>query len=73
MEKKKPIEIWELPDKTWRWEVYRKYQKPEQEEKNPLARWFCKVISPFTPEGEWGDVYVKEIKEVGAKKLSEVV
>ena len=58
-----PIEIWESLDKSWRWEVYKKYQKPENEAKNQYARWFCKVFSPICPDGELGDVYVSEIKQ----------
>jgi len=58
----KPIEVWESPDGSWKWEVYKKYQKPDKEAKNPYARWFCKVKSPFVPQGELGDVYVKDIK-----------
>ena len=58
----KPIEVWRTPDGSWTWEVYRKYQKPEKEAKNPYARWFCRVKSPFVPQGELGDVYVREIK-----------
>ena len=66
----KPIEIWQSADGTWTWEIYRKYQKPEGEEKNPFARWFCKVKTPIVPEGEFGDVYIREIKSV-ARKVSE--
>jgi len=58
----KPIEVWESADGSWKWEVYKKYQKPEGEAKNPYARWFCKVKSPFVPQGELGDVYIKDIK-----------
>jgi len=67
MDLNKPIDVWETPDGTWRWEVYRKYQKDDDK---PYARWFCKVKSPFTRGGfDIGDVYVKEIKEY-AKKVS---
>ncbi len=62
LKENKPIEVWSTPDGSWKWEVYKKYQKPDKESKNPYARWFCKVKSPFTPQGELGDVYVKEIK-----------
>lgn len=62
-----PLEVWETPDGSWKWEVYRKYQKPEGETKNPFARWFCKVKSPFTPQGELGDVYIKDIKGYAKK------
>jgi hypothetical protein len=81
---RKPIEVWESHDGTWRWEVYQKYQKPENEAKNPYARWFCRVTSPFTSStGDIGDVYVKDIKayarqvykekEVSKKKLKKVM
>jgi hypothetical protein len=68
----KPIEVWETPDGSWRWEVYRKYQKSDD---NPMARWFCRVFSPITREQmssgyELGDVYIREIKSV-ARKVSE--
>ena len=58
-----PYEIWQSADGTWKWLVLKKWQSPEKEANNPYARWFCKVITPIVPEGETGDVYVKEIKE----------
>jgi len=58
-----PIEVWQTQAGDWTWEVYRKYQKPELEDRNPFARWFCLVKSPFVPEGELGDVYVRDIKK----------
>jgi len=66
--RKEPLEIWSTPDGSWTWEVLKKYQKPENEDKNPYARWFCNVKSPYTPDGELGDVYVKEIKKVARRK-----
>jgi len=66
----KPLEVWSTPDGSWTWEVYRKYQKPKGEASNPYARWFCKVKSPFVPNGELGDVYIKDIKS-HATKISE--
>lgn len=71
LKENKPIEIWSTPDGSWKWEVYRKYQKPDKESKNPYARWFCKVKSPFTPQGELGDVYVREIKSHARLVFSE--
>jgi hypothetical protein len=56
-----PYEIWEYGD--WKWKVLKKWQKDDNK---PYARWFCKVYSPFVPDGEMGDVYVHEIKEIGA-------
>lgn len=52
-------EIWETVDGKWTWYVLKKWQTDDNKE---YARWFCDVVSPFTPEGEMGDVYVSEIK-----------
>jgi len=52
-------EIWQLEDGSWTWYVLKKWQKNDNK---PNARWFCDVVSPFTPDGEMGDVYVSEIK-----------
>jgi hypothetical protein len=54
-----PYEVWKLGD--WTWKVLKKYQSPENEAKNSYARWFCFVTSPFCPEGEYGDTYVRDI------------
>lgn len=56
-----PYEVWTSPDGSWTWKVLKKYQTPEKEAGNPYARWFCKVYSPFVPEGEIGDTYVHDI------------
>ncbi len=61
--KENPYEVWESPDGSWKWFILRKYQKPELEAKNIYARWFCFVTSPFVPDGEYGDTYVREIKK----------
>lgn len=55
-----PYEVWQSLDRTWTWKVLKKWQVDDDKE---YARWFCKVSSPIVPEGEYGDVYVKEIKE----------
>ena len=55
-----PLEVWGTPDGSWKWEVYKKNQKDDDQ---PNASWFTKVKSPFTPEGELGDTYVKDIKD----------
>lgn len=61
-----PYEVWKAG--TWEWRVLKKYQNEENEAKNPYARWFCGVSSPFTyGEFELGDVYVKEIKDSAFK------
>ena len=62
-------ENWQCGD--WIWKVLKKYQNPEQEAKNPYARWMCAVQSPYTYGGwDYGDVYVNEIKNVGAIKVA---
>jgi hypothetical protein len=46
----------------WEWRVLRKYQTPDNEARNPLARWFVAVKSPMTfGDWEYGDSYVREI------------
>jgi len=54
-------EVWS--DGSWTWYVRKKYQSPEKEAQNQYARWFCDVVTPHVPEGETGDVYIKDIKE----------
>ena len=56
-------EVWATADGSWKWYVLKKWQNEENEATNEYARWFCFVTSPFVPEGEYGDTYVKEIKE----------
>ena len=56
----KAYEVWQSGD--WTWYVLKKYQSPEKEATNPYARWFCDVVTPICPDGEMGDVYVREIK-----------
>lgn len=53
-----PYEIWQNGD--WKWLVLRKYQADDNK---PYARAFCKVYSPIVPNGEYGDVYIAEIKQ----------
>ena len=58
-----PYEVWGhsplLPD--WEWHVLKKWQVDDTK---PHGRWFCLVKSPTVPEGEIGDVYVSDIKDV---------
>ena len=50
------------------WRVLKKYQNEENEAKNPYARWYCAVRSPYTYDAwEYGDVYVSEVKKMGRK------
>ena len=54
-------EVWQSYDGTWTWYVLKKYQGPDKEAKNPYARWHCDVVTPYCPNGEIGDVYIKDI------------
>jgi hypothetical protein len=54
-----PYEVWKSPDGTWKWEVLKKYQVDDNK---PFGRWFCFVTSPYCPDGEYGDVYVGDVK-----------
>ena len=62
-----PYEVWATSDGTWKWYVLKKWQLDDNK---PYARWFCLVTSPIVPEGEYGDVYVSEIKQ-NARKVFE--
>ena len=66
-----PYETWTLTDfsgkAVWIWKVLKKYQTPENEAKNPYARWLVSSQSEGTFGGwEMGDTYVHEIKNSGA-------
>ena len=66
-----PYEIWGnspvLPG--WEWHILKKWQIDDNK---PYARYFCLVKSPIVPEGEYGDVYVKNIKiDAMATKIKE--
>lgn len=60
-----PYEVW--TNGSWTWKVLKKWQADDNK---PNARWFCFVTSPFCPEGEYGDVYVKDIIN-NAKKVED--
>lgn len=55
-----PYEIWQSKNAQWTWHVLKKWQIDDDK---PYARWFCKVYTPFTPDGEMEDVFVAEIKQ----------
>jgi hypothetical protein len=55
-----PYEVWKSIDGSWEWLVLKKYQI---DDKKDYARYFCLVKSPFVPNGELGDVFVKDIME----------
>lgn len=51
-------EVYANDDQTWVYYVLKKYWSPEREETQPLyARWYCLVVSPMCPKGEYGDTY----------------
>lgn len=63
-----PYEIWMTPDGQWEWRVLKKYQTPENEAKNPYARWYVAVKSPMTYGSyEYGDTYIQDIVSVAHK------
>ena len=46
----------------WTWYVLKTYQSPDNAAKNPYARAFCLVTSPYTGElGDLGDTYYSNI------------
>ena len=60
-----PYEVYKGPA-GFEWRVLKKYQTPDNEAKNPYARWYCAVKSDYTYGSfEYGDVYISEIKENG--------
>ena len=65
--KDQPYEVWRgraMGEDGWTWNVLKKWQANDDK---PFARWFCFVTSPFCPEGECGDCYVKDIKSCAVK------
>jgi hypothetical protein len=63
-DKANPYEVWQSFDGSWTWKVLKKWQADDNKAN---SRWFCFVTSPFCPDGEYGDVYVAEIKEYATK------
>lgn len=64
------INIWSKMDKfghmmtesdDCRWEVLKAYKSRKSEKSDPYARWLCRVMTPMCPDGELGDVYVKDV------------
>ena len=51
----------------WVWKVLKTYKKPENEKKDPYARWFVSATSPLMQGNtfEYGDTYVKDILTYG--------
>jgi hypothetical protein len=57
----------------WTWLVLRHYQSPENEAKNVEARVFTYVTSPYCTEGEYGDSYLSDIREMGGTIVSQAI
>lgn len=65
-----PYEVWHSRDGLWTWKVLKKYQAPDEEATNLMARWYCAVNSPFIyGKSEYGDVYVEDIKRCSVQVL----
>lgn len=60
-------EVWQSLDGTWTWYVLKKWQAEDKEAGNQYARWFCDVVTPMCPDGEMGDVYVRDIKQYAVR------
>ncbi len=73
-DKNNPYEVWKSNTGNWEWRVLKKWQSPAKEAKDPYARWFCAVKSPYTSPGyDMGDVYVNEIKSMAYKVETSVI
>lgn len=62
VKREQAYEVWVSGE--WTWYVLKKYQADDAK---PGARWFCDVVTPICPEGELGDVYVKDIVEFAVR------
>lgn len=58
-----PYETYHSLDGTWEWRVLKHYASSEREARDPYARVFTAVKSPFT-YGKWelGDSYLRDIQ-----------
>ena len=62
-DKDKPYAVFTNGDFLWK--VLKTYKKPDNEKKDPCARWFCFVTSSACPNGEYGDTYAIDVKQYG--------
>ena len=63
-----PYEIYVNDMAGFEWRVLKKYQNEENEAKNPYARWYCAVKSPYTYDSwEYGDVYAQDVVKYGER------
>ena len=59
VKKENAYEVWQTIDGSWTWYILKKYQSDDMK---PYARAYCLVKSPFTPNGEYGDTYLEDIR-----------
>ena len=66
VKKENAYEVWKGygPMEGWTWYVLKKWQIDDAK---LYARWFCQVFSPIVPDGEFGDVYVADVKSCARK------
>ena len=62
-DKSDPYEVWQN-NQGWTWLVLKKWQVDDSK---AYARWYCFVTSPLCEYGEYGDVYVSEIKQYATR------
>jgi hypothetical protein len=67
-----PYEVWSTPDGSWTWKILKYWKSPELSDLDPYARVFCHVTSPYVPDGELGDVYLRAIKGCAVRVHKEV-
>tara|TARA_Y100000310_G_scaffold339683_1_gene433119 strand:- start:18 stop:431 length:414 start_codon:yes stop_codon:yes gene_type:complete len=62
-DRRNPHAIFESDHLNFEWRVLKTWKHADNETSDQYARWFCFVTSDMCPEGEYGDVYKKEIVE----------
>jgi len=63
-DKDNPHAIYESDHMNFKWRVIKTWKHADNESSDPYARWYCFVTSDMCPEGEYGDVYKKEILDL---------
>ena len=63
-DKDNPHAIYECGRMNFKWRVIKTWKHADNEPSDPYAKWYCFVTSDMCPEGEYGDVYKKEILDL---------
>ena len=63
-DKDNPHAIYECGHMNFKWRVIKTWKHADNEPSDQYARWYCFVTSDMCPEGEYGDVYKKEILDL---------